>query len=79
MLQRMLPLHRMQEGQRGTVEIIRLQGAVLQRILDLGLTEGCPVRCRLRSPAGGPIAYEIRGAVIALRRQDASKILVRLE
>ncbi|MFY9541538.1 MAG: FeoA family protein, partial [Dethiobacteria bacterium] len=30
----------------------------------------------LKSPAGDPTAYLIRGAVIALRAQDASQILI---
>jgi Fe2+ transport system protein FeoA len=31
------------------------------------------------SPLGNPMAYEIRGSIIALRLQDASKIIVKQE
>ena len=74
-----VPLDALRPGQHGTVAQLRLQGALLQRLLDLGLTEDCPISCRLRAPAGDPAAYGIRGAVIALRSADAAGILVRLE
>jgi ferrous iron transport protein A len=45
-------------------------------MLDLGLVAGTAVETVLRSPAGDPIAYQIRGAVIALRREEAVQILV---
>lgn len=72
-------LDRLREGQEGTVSQLRLQGAMLQRILDLGLTEGCRVACLLRSPGRGPLAICARGAVIALRQRDAACILIREE
>ena len=74
-----VPLDALRPGQHGTVAQLQLQGAMLQRLLDLGLTEDCPISCRLRAPAGDPAAYGIRGAVSALRSADAAGILVRLE
>ena len=46
------------------------------RLLDLGLIAGTEVMALEQSPSGDPIAYFIRGAVIALRSEDASQILV---
>ena len=45
-------------------------------MLDLGITEGTRIQSLMRSPAGDPTAYIIRGAVIALRNKDAAHILV---
>ena len=45
-------------------------------LLDLGLVEGTQVRCLQKSPAGDPIAYDIRGAVIALRSDDSKFVIV---
>lgn len=45
-----------------------------QRLYDLGVMGGTVIRCAMVSPLGDPKAYEIRGAVIALRREDADKI-----
>ncbi len=53
------------------------RGADRNRLLDLGLVPGTQVTLILTSPAGGPCAYRIRGASIALRREQADKILIR--
>lgn len=47
-----------------------------RRLMDLGLVEGTKVRCVLKSPLGDPVAYRIRGAVIAIRKEDAKNIKV---
>lgn len=47
-----------------------------RRMLDLGLIPGTEVLAEIRSPAGDPTGYRIRGAVIALRREQADQIQV---
>lgn len=42
-----------------------------RRLEDLGVIEGTYITCLMRSPLGDPCAYLIRGAVIAIRRDDA--------
>ena len=49
------------------------------RLLDLGLTEGCRVMGVLPGRRGRPAAFLIRGAVIALRQRDAVRIRIRRE
>lgn len=49
---------------------------IRRRFLDLGLINGTEVEALTKSPSGDPIAYLIRGAVIAIRSEDASKIIV---
>ena len=51
-------------------------GEKSRRLKDLGLVEGTKVKCVLRSPLGDPYAYKIRGAVVAIRKEDASQIMV---
>ena len=46
-----------------------------RRLYDLGLSEGTQVTCLMTSPLGDPRAYLIRGAVIALRREDAEGVV----
>ena len=60
--------------------VIRLltAGAMRRRLLDLGLTPGETVRCLFAARTGDPTAYWIRGAVIALRKEDAQTVLVEL-
>ncbi len=52
------------------------RGVERRRLLDLGLVPGTRVVAELASPAGDPIAYRIRGALIALRRDQARMIFV---
>ena len=79
MLQNCVPLDALRPGQHGTVAQLRLQGALLQRLLDLGLIPGTRVVCQGHSPAGDPAAYLIRGAVIALRARDAAGITLECD
>ena len=47
-----------------------------RRLMDLGLVPGTLVQCVQASPFGDPVAYCVRGAVIALRGNDAQSIQV---
>ena len=63
-------------GQRGRVVSLENRGSMRRRLQDMGLIEGTEVECVLKSPAGDPAAYAIRGALIALRREDSERILI---
>lgn len=47
------------------------------RLLDLGVLPGTKVRAEFISPSGDPVAYMIRGALIALRKDQADKIFMK--
>lgn len=55
------------------------RGVQRRRLLDLGLVPGTRVTSELRGPSGDPTAYRIRGALIALRRDQAAQIYVQRE
>ena len=52
------------------------QGAARRRLLDPGLVPGTVVQARMRSASGDPVAYDIRGALIALRESQARQIRI---
>jgi DtxR family Mn-dependent transcriptional regulator len=52
----------------------RIRGAERRRLLDLGLLPGTTISVEMESAGGNPIAYRIRGAVIALRKSQAELI-----
>jgi len=54
----------------------QLRGPERRRMLDLGLIPGTVVAAELRSPSGDPTGYRIRGAVIALRREQADQVRI---
>jgi DtxR family Mn-dependent transcriptional regulator len=66
------------EGEKARVLGIHpsLQGPQRRRLLDLGLVPGTAVEAELESAAGDPVAFRIRGALVALRKDQARWILV---
>jgi ferrous iron transport protein A len=71
-----IPLNTLPIGKKAKVKELTSNGTTRRRMLDLGLILDTVVEALLKSPAGDPVAYDIRGAVIALRSEDAGKILV---
>ena len=45
-------------------------------MLDLGIIRGTKITPVLKSPSGDPTAFEIRGATVAIRKEDASLIKI---
>lgn len=72
------PLNNLKPGQEGRVIALgpRLRGSERRRMMDLGLLPGTIVRAEMVSPGGDPTAYRIRGAMIALRREQAQMIRI---
>ena len=64
-------------GESALVLSLRAAGGMRRRLLDIGLVENTRVTCVGRSPFGDPAAFLIRGAVIALRREDCALILIK--
>lgn len=52
-----------------------LRGPQRRRLLDLGFVPGTLVEAEISSAMGDPIAYRVRGALIALRREQAAAVL----
>ena len=63
-------------GSSCIIKKINLDGSIKRRLLDIGLIEGTKVENVLESPFKDPVAYLIRGAVIAIRSEDSKNILV---
>lgn len=64
------------EGTTGRVRRLSgsCRGAQRRRLLDLGVVPGTAITVEMRSAGGDPIAYRIRGALIALRKHQAEWI-----
>ena len=71
-------MDRLPEGSAAMATELLTTGSMRRRLQDIGLIEGTRIECLLRSPAGDPAAYLIRGAVIALRAEDSSRVRVEL-
>lgn len=71
-------LNTLRMGESAVVAALRSVGAERRRMLDLGFVPGARVRALHAAPWGDPVAYGVRGAVIALRRADAARIEIEL-
>lgn len=65
----------LRKGEKGKVAEMLLSGKMRNRLSDLGLIEGTCVECLHKNH--GLSAYLIRGAVIALRKEDTSVITIK--
>lgn len=74
----LVPLTVLEPGQVATLAAVNLDGLDRSRLVGLGLVPGSRIECAFPSPMGDPVAYRVRGALIALRRQQAERILVRV-
>lgn len=78
-MRKTVSLNELKIGETGTVKKLLSRGIERRRMLDLGLVKGTKVEALQRSPSGDPVAYFIRGAVIALRSEDASKVILYVD
>ncbi len=74
-------LSELQPGESGSVVSISraCRGVQRRRLMDLGVISGTKIKAEMSSAAGDPTAYEIRGATIALRKDQAALIFVENE
>ena len=64
-------------GGRGIITQVNANGIEKTRLTDLGFSPAMEVKALFKSPSGNQTAYEIMGAVLALRNEDAGKITIR--
>ena len=72
-----IPLSALAVGSTAQVFQLLTTGLQRRRMLDLGLIPGTVIEVLRKSPLADPIAYNIRGATIALRTEESRQILVR--
>ncbi len=74
MIRDKISLNNLKINEKAKIKNLNCTGAIRRRLLDLGLIEGTMIIPVLKSPSGDPVAYEIRGTIIALRKEDSSLI-----
>ena len=76
MKMRRMGLDTLRPGEQCVLRKIRLPAAQRMRLEELGLLPGTRIQCLYQAPCGTPAAYAVSGAVFALRRKDAARLLV---
>jgi ferrous iron transport protein A len=64
-------------GQRGRVRQIEGQGAIRQRLLDMGILPDAEIELARIAPAGDPLWIKLQGFELALRRAEARAVKVQ--
>jgi ferrous iron transport protein A len=72
----MIKLNDASVGNYVTIHELLSTEMLKERMLALGLTKGAKVEVVRKGPSGDPTVYNIRGAMIALRKEEASLIFV---
>jgi len=66
-------------GDTGLIGRILGTGSIRQRLLDMGLLPNQTILLKRMAPRGGPVWIELNGTQLALRREEASVILMSSE
>lgn len=72
----MITLDKIKPGNGGTIIKVGGEGALRRRLLDMGLTPKTKIFVNKVAPMGDPMELSLRGYVLTLRLDDASKIEV---
>lgn len=63
-------------GEKAVVTDVNVKSDMRRRLRDIGVVEGAVIERIGESPFGDPVAFIIKGAVIALRNEVSDGILV---
>ncbi|MGE4170139.1 MAG: ferrous iron transport protein A [Candidatus Margulisiibacteriota bacterium] len=72
-----LPLVHISAEQSAVISHVEGQDDRCMRLYELGFVPGSQVTLTNRIAFGGPMAFQIRGTKVALRREDAACIYVQ--
>ena len=63
-------------GEYAIIKRIKTDCKIKRRLFDIGIVNGTKINCVGQSMFGDPKAFDIRGAVIAIRSEECKKIFV---
>ena len=69
----------LRRGDAAIVERIDLPREDARRLMELGFLPGTRITAGLSAPGGDPRVFQVDGSEIALRRETAKRVSVRLE
>jgi len=64
-------------GESGIIQVVNTEDLLRQRLFDLGLVPGTRIQARFFAPKGDPVAFMVRGTLLALRLSTAKRVEVR--
>ena len=77
-MKQFITMNLLSPGTKAEIQSVSGNREFKRRIQDLGLIKGTVISCLHKSPLGDPIAYLVRGSVIALRNGDSKRISTKI-
>jgi DtxR family Mn-dependent transcriptional regulator len=74
--QNLVSICTLKAGASAKISFIRGEHRVLQRLLDMGLTPGTPIKVERVAPLKGPVEVCVRGSKVALGQDIAANVFV---
>ena len=68
----------LRRGDAAVLDCIDLPGDDARRLMELGFLPGAQVTAGLSAPGGDPRVFQVDGSEIALRRETARRLRVRI-
>ncbi|MEG1559603.1 MAG: FeoA family protein [Clostridia bacterium] len=72
----MRTLYDLNIGEDGDVKAILSIGTMRRRLFEIGLISGTNVSCILKGCGESMSAFMVRGALIAIRKEDAQNVIL---
>ena len=63
-------------GSSCTVKALTGTGAIMRRIMDMGITKGAKITVGKVAPLGDPLELNVRGYELSIRKDEAEKVEV---
>jgi DtxR family transcriptional regulator, Mn-dependent transcriptional regulator len=70
-------LDELPQGVRGVVMALEVEGPLRRRLMEMGVTPGVLIAVERVAPLGDPIAVEVRGYRLSMRKAEARNIRVK--
>ncbi len=69
----------LRQGEQGILDRLDLPDDIARRLMELGFVPGHSVTAAMSAPGGDPRVFRVDGSEIALRRETAERLMLRLD
>ena len=71
-------LNELSINEEGVIKKVEAPSNIKNRLIDIGFVNGTKIKKILVSPGKDMVAYDIKGALIAIRKSDTKDIMVEV-
>lgn len=74
----LISLDKLPMNEDAKIDSLNCNSNIKRRLLDLGFVPNTHIKPLFKSASGDPTAFEIRGTIIALRKEDSCGVWVKV-